>query len=355
MCLTASYFSGYCSEGGDRDRSMSGDSTGLRFRPSRRMYSQQSTTDQEPVGLSWIPETTATDNTITIIPSEAEETVEETCNVPQEEGFLGVPSKTSVSTSGSADTLIPNTPTSPSNLSSVTLVGSTGSGDKCDETPTDQSLSFQYAPSVPLPERVIPKRPPRTIEQQALTTNTPTVAKIQAPQVVKPIIETRTIEVKPSIIKPAAPTTTTTRALSLTTTVITTSVLTATTSVKSMISPPSIGVTFDRWKSRFFFVEPRKTCFFPSRRPSVGYNAIPHAALCQHRYSLQLSGESAASKVNLFRRVRGKSTHSPSYLSQGHEKMSPRLTHRKFSAPKTPDRQRKSVGSFGTPQREPPR
>ena len=27
------------------------------------------------------------------------------------------------------------------------------------------------------------------------------------------------------------------------------------------------------------------------RRPSVGYNVIPHAALCQHRYSLQLNGE----------------------------------------------------------------
>lgn len=28
-----------------------------------------------------------------------------------------------------------------------------------------------------------------------------------------------------------------------------------------------------------------------ARRPSVGYNVIPHAALCQHRYSLQLNGE----------------------------------------------------------------
>jgi hypothetical protein len=249
MYLTASYFSGYCSEGGDRDRSMSGDSGGLRFRPSRRVYSQQSTTDQEPVGLSWIPETTATENSITIIPSEADETVEETSVVPQEEGFLGVPSKSSVSTSGSADTLIPNTPTSPSNLSAVTLVGSTGSGDKNDETPTEPPSSFQYAPSSPLPERVVPKRPPRTIEQQATTTNTPTMAKVQAPQLIKPMTEPRAVEAKTSIIKPAPVTTTaasTTRALSLTTTVITTSVLTTTTSVKSMISPPSIGVTFDR-------------------------------------------------------------------------------------------------------------
>ena len=45
ISLTASYLSGYCSEGADRDRSMSGDSVGLRFRPSRRnLYQQQSTT-----------------------------------------------------------------------------------------------------------------------------------------------------------------------------------------------------------------------------------------------------------------------------------------------------------------------
>lgn len=34
------------------------------------------------------------------------------------------------------------------------------------------------------------------------------------------------------------------------------------------------------------------------RRPSVGYNVIPHAALCQHRYSLQLNGE-AKQKENI--------------------------------------------------------
>lgn len=45
---------------------------------------------------------------------------------------------------------------------------------------------------------------------------------------------------------------------------------------KTAISPPSIGISFDR-------------------RPSAGYNSnvIPHAALCQHRHSLQLNGEGA--------------------------------------------------------------
>lgn len=239
MYLTASYFSGYCSEGADRDRSMSGDSGGLRFRPTRRVYQQQSTTDQEPVGLSWIPETTASEmSPVTIIHgTEVEESSEEIGNIPQEEGYLGVPSKNSVSTSGSADTLIPSAPTSPSNLSAVTLVGSTGSGDKCDDTPTETAQTFQYgkAPSSPLPERTVPKRPPRTIEQHALTTDTQTVSKIQLPQPVKAVIEPKVGEVKPSIMKPPSSNT-----INLTT-------LTATTSTqKTTISPPSIGVTFDR-------------------------------------------------------------------------------------------------------------
>lgn len=226
MYLTASYFSGYCSEGADRDRSMSGDSGGLRFRPTRRIYQQQSTTDQEPIGLSWIPETTTTEmSPVTIIHgTEVEETSEETSNVPQEEGYLGVPTKTSVSTSGSVDTLVPSAPSSPSNLSAVTLVGSTGSGEKAEDTPTSPPSTFQYgkAPSSPLPERVIPKRPPRTIEQQAATTDTTTISKIQLPQPAKALSEPKPIEVKTSIMKP--PTTTTVSTLSLTTsTVITTS------------------------------------------------------------------------------------------------------------------------------------
>jgi hypothetical protein len=246
--LTASYFSGYCSEGGDRDRSMSGDSVGLRFRPTRRIYQQQSTTDLEPVGLSWIPET-ATEvhsSPVTIIHNTEveEETVIDLSHVQQEEGFLGVPTKASVSTSGSADTLIPSAPTSPSNLSAVTLVGSTGSGEKADET----EFNYGKAPTTPLPERVIPKRPPRTIEQQAARTETPPIAtKVQTPKI--PIeVKIKQPEVKPSIIKPP-PVASATKSLSLTTaTVITTSMITTAiaTQKTTTISPPSIGVTFDR-------------------------------------------------------------------------------------------------------------
>lgn len=226
MYLTASCFSGYCSEGADRDRSMSGDSGGLRFRPTRRIYQQQSTTDQEPVGLSWIPETTTTEiGPVTIIHgTEVEETIEEANNVPQEEGYLGVPSKSSVSTSGSADTLVPSAPSSPSNLSAVTLVGSTGSGEKYEDTPTNPPSTFQYgkAPTSPLPERIIPKRPPRTIEQQAACIDTTTISKIQLPQPLKTTNESKPVEAKPSIMKCIMNTASNTMSLT-TSTVITTS------------------------------------------------------------------------------------------------------------------------------------
>jgi recombination DNA repair RAD52 pathway protein len=209
----------------------------------RRMYQQQSTTDLEPVGLSWIPETMATEiSPITIIhgTSEVEEEITEEISVVQQvEGYLGVPSKTSVSTSGSVDTLMQSAPTSPSNLSSVTLVGSTGSGDKGDEAKSE----FQYGkvPTSPLPERAVPKRPPRTIEQQAAATETPpVVTKAPSP---KPIIDPK--QKQPSIMK--TPPTTTTKSLTLQSTVITTSMLTAAIATqKTTISPPSIGVTFDR-------------------------------------------------------------------------------------------------------------
>lgn len=249
MCLTGSCFSGYCSEGADRDRSMSGDSGGLRFRPCRRVYQQQSTTDQEPVGLSWIPETTASEmSPVTIVHgTDVEDITGEINNQPQEEGFLGVPTKNSVSTSGSSDTLIPSAPTSPSNLSSVTLVGSTGSGcDKGDES--EQTFQYGKAPSSPLPERIVPKRPPRTIEQQTVTTDTPpSVSKIYLPQPIKTSVEPKPVEVKSGIMKPPSGNIQTSTLSLTTTSIATTSIVTATIAAqKTTISPPSIGVTFDR-------------------------------------------------------------------------------------------------------------
>lgn len=281
--LTASILSGYCSEGADRDRSMSGDSAGLRFRPSRRMYSQQSTQDQD-TGLPWIAETVTTEMTeveinpevTTIIHStDIEEVVETNNNVPQEEGFLGVPSSASISTSGSADTLVPSAPTSPSNLSNVTLVGSTGSGgDKADEnfgtettistTTATTAMPFKYgnAPSGPLPERVIPKRPPRTIEQQAASIyseSTTTISQSQQlPQVTTTLASKPPIsETRPSIIKIAPPQSSQSTVSALSTNIVTISTSTllsssasasasSTTTKTSIATPSIIGVSFDR-------------------------------------------------------------------------------------------------------------
>lgn len=309
----ASSVSGYCSEGADRDRSMSGDSGGLRFRPIRRIYQQQSTVDQEPVGLSWIPETMTTEGPITIIhDTKIEEenaegdSSESSRNVTiQEEGFLGVPgSNSSVSASGSSETLIPTSPMSPSNLSAVTLVGSTGSGgDKNDDNTIESSSSTSpafhgKAPTTPLPERIIPKRPPRTIEQQMAAANaaalTTTAKQQQLPTTIttasKSLTTTAmttstTVDSKPpssakASSAPPPPVIVDVRKHSTasisTTIIVTTPSMTATSAKPSAISPPS--QPFDR-------------------RPSVGYNAIPHAALCQHRYSLQLNDEVNASKV----------------------------------------------------------
>lgn len=263
--MTASFLSGYCSEGADRDRSMSGGSDGLRFRPSRRMYSQQSTQDQE-LGLPWIAETVTTETTesaeveievnpeVTVIhtsESIEEETIEVN-HIPQEEGFLGVPQ--SISQSGSADTLVASGPSSPSNLSNITLVGSTESGgDKADET---DSTPFKYgtAPTTVLPERVIPKRPPRTIEQQAAIISSESITTLsksqQLPQTTT-TIKSSISETRPSIIKIASPPTVvsalTTNIVTITSsTLLTTTSACASTTTKTSITAPSIGVSFDR-------------------------------------------------------------------------------------------------------------
>lgn len=294
---------------------MSGDSGGLRFRPIRRIYQQQSTVDQEPsCGLSWIPETTTAEGPVTIIhdtkieEENAEgESSESSRNVMiQEEGFLGVPTNSSVSTSGSSETLIPTSPMSPSNLSTLTLIGSTGSGcDKNDDAPfesvavtvstTSTTIFHGKAPTAPLPERVIPKRPPRTIEQQMAAANsstlTTTAAKLQSTAtIISKSTTSVTLATTPAAVDnksstkpPSAPPPVIVEArkhsaASISTTIIvTTPSITAASSAKpTAISPPSLP--FDR-------------------RPSVGYNVIPHAALCQHRYSLQLNDEVNASKV----------------------------------------------------------
>ena len=99
----ASSVSGYCSEGADRDRSMSSDSTGLRFK-GRRMLQQQSTQEE---GLSWIPECGGP----VIVHEEHQqeyekddsEKIEVTVTSTQDESYLAPPN--TVATSSSSETL----------------------------------------------------------------------------------------------------------------------------------------------------------------------------------------------------------------------------------------------------------
>lgn len=102
----ASSVSGYCSEGADRDRSMSSDSTGMRFKGPRRMLQQQSTQED---GLSWIPEC---GGPIIVHEEQQQEDyekddmdgkIEVTVTATQDEGYLAPPN--TVAASSSSDTL----------------------------------------------------------------------------------------------------------------------------------------------------------------------------------------------------------------------------------------------------------
>uniref|UniRef100_A0A6E8V9N5 Ras-specific guanine nucleotide-releasing factor 2 n=1 Tax=Anopheles coluzzii TaxID=1518534 RepID=A0A6E8V9N5_ANOCL len=317
--------------------------------------------------------------------------VEPSCDCEHQTDFLELPyqdgraSPRRTSGASSVSETAMSGPSSPSNLSSVTLVGSTGSGgqDKSDDTPTEGTFKYGKAPTSPLPERVNPRahkmatlataapptpticttdtsqteeekpgqasrtpdkqqqptldhqqHSPQHQQQQIKTPPTPptvTTTPCYSPANGQPpngapsplhqplqqqqslplkseqatIVQGRLEILGPKIVTQPYLTTTTTTTVTITTT-------TTATSTKS-ISPPHL-LPMDR-------------------RPSVGHNiAIPHAALCQHRHSLQLNGDGS-----LFSKSEKTSS-------------SPRLTTRKFSAPKTPERQRKSL--FGTPQRD---
>lgn len=266
----ASSVSGYCSEGADRDRSLSCDSTSTKYRLSRRMFTQQSTQEE---GLSWIPEGAGlvithdhqypTSDMITDVDIANEKTL------LQSEGYLSIP--TTIATSSSADTFIENiasNPSSPSNLSSVTLVGSTGSGGheniKSDNTtPTEAGGQFPYgrAPKSPLPERIRP----RPSAQESQDSPSKSVTAISPPTVTM----TTTTGAQEVINNLGEKNFSNTRSSSLKVT-------------SSNMSPQHNlnNLSIDR-------------------RPSVGCNIIPHAALFQHRHSLQINGDSGVHRVKI--------------------------------------------------------
>lgn len=236
----------------------------------------------EDSSLSWIPEsvTVITEPNGSSCSNEDISSRRPSINTQNStDNYLAIPS-TSIATSNSLDTLTESTmsgPSSPSNLSAVTLVGSTGSGgpDKVEatmssisltDTTTDESKEFKYgmAPKGPLPERrsskvIVPSRSASKDEPSR----------------------------KDSIITYALPPTVTTTHYCSDT---------PTSSRKNLLDDPSVTMS-SPLHSRQRAPSISATGLLPhakhlmDRRPSAGANIIPHAALCQHRHSLQLNGD----------------------------------------------------------------
>lgn len=279
---------GYCSEGPDRDRSLSQDSTSLKPK-GKRILTNQSTEE----GLSWIPEMCGptiikeSDDCDNNEPKsyEVTTTIEITKATSQSDNLLSIPS-TTIAASNSLDTLTENTlsgPSSPSNLSSVTLVGSTGSGsfERTDSTTTELSSTtattttatstseskqykFGTAPTAPLPERIRSKVTAPKDSDSSKNLNSQSLPPT--------VTTTHYVETEGSTF-----------------------------TQESQQKP--VDVDEPRPKSRssstVSTLQPHKTLL--DRRPSAGANIqIPHAALCQHRHSLQLNGDSGLPRVRIF-------------------------------------------------------
>lgn len=319
---------------------MSGDSVALRGN-NRRILHQQSTED----GLTWIPEssipiTLPQNLSENIVPPKNRVEIEihrETPGTPPADymNMMNISASTTIiTTSSSVDTLTgeSNTmsllsgPSSPSNLSSVTLVGSTGSGsgnhterDK-DLTPTQEGTRlFKYgrAPTSPLPERKRKFADTTGCNNSkddtlkiSMTSSTPRASTVDEVKVTLSMINT-----KPTIVS----------------TIAKSPIATGTNLIhgRSRSASPSKASTMVSSGG----LQPNMSYLTMSRRPSAGANVIPVAALCQHRHSLQLN----ASDMGL-----------PQPTT---DRNSPRGSRR--TSKSTEKSARKSI--FGTPQKEAPR
>lgn len=322
---------------------MSGDSVALRG-SNRRILQQQSTED----GLTWIPETSIPISlpqkfSESIVPPKNRVEIEihrETPGTPPDDFMMNISASTTIiTTSSSVDTLTGDSntmsllsgPSSPSNLSSVTLVGSTGSGsgnhcerDK-DLTPTREGTRlFKYgrAPTSPLPERKRKSADKASGENNKDQSISRGLSPLSTPRssLTSTIDEARmtrietTINTKPTIVS----------------TIAKSPIGTGTSLIhgRSRSASPSKATTGTSGG-----LQPNMSYLTMNRRPSAGANVIPVAALCQHRHSLQLN----ASDVGLGQPAM--------------DRNSPRGSRR--TSKSTEKSARKSI--FGTPQKEAPR
>lgn len=277
---------------------MSGDSTALKLKnlTSHRTVNEQLIDDTTTWITESIDETPDNPSSKDEVILQNKTTVEisvhqETPTTPPAHGFL---STTIITTSSSVDTLNGETtglsllsgPSSPSNLSSITLVGSTGSGcapnetDKDNDNQDDRKFKYSQAPTSPLPER---KRKPvshennknelNKIEPKNQSLITKTIHECE--DTTKIMKSTETVSSKPKIVS------------ALTKTILrddgsrTASPHSTPTKSSNVLQPMSYLTM--------------------NRRPSAGtIGTIPVAALTEHRRSLQLnSSEFGIPKVSL--------------------------------------------------------
>lgn len=250
-------------------------------------------------------------------------------------------STTIITTSCSADTLsgeghtlnLLSGPSSPSNISSITLVGSTGSGSTQnvdDKAPQDGQCLFKYsqAPTSPLPERKrkstsdIPKDDMNKENNGNETKYKPSTSKAETQVQIEIQPEsTDSFSSKPTIVS-----------------AITKS------GIKEFEKP--------QIQSKFSsnILQPNINYLSTNRRPSTGTIGVPMAALTQHRRSLQYnSSEIGIEKVKFVLK---------SVLNYGNKFKSIIITLQlQFESPrssrrasKTPERIRKAL--FGTSQKD---
>lgn len=282
--------SGYCSEGADRDRSLSGESTALRYRRSasmRRLINQSQSSYDDNLG--WVTESidqpTENGQHNEKSPSAITTIANVEISVHQESPSTPPPitrsllqtsvSTTIITTSCSADTLsgeattlnLLSGPSSPSNISSITLVGSTGSGStqNVDDKAGQCLFKYSQAPTSPLPERKrkstfdMPKDDMNKENKRTETKNKPSTSKTDTK------IE---IEIQPE----------STDSFSSKPTIV--SAITKT-GIKEFEKP--------QIQSKFSsnVLQPNINYLSTNRRPSTGTISVPMAALTQHRRSLQ--------------------------------------------------------------------
>lgn len=261
---------------------MSGESTALKLKtgPVHRNASEQFSIDEK---TAWITESIDENQSganekkpeILTKPTTVEISVHQvqTPTTPPELTFSPT---TIITTSSSVDTLngestgmhLLSGPSSPSNLSSVTLVGSTGSGSAPNVTDKNgREFKFSQAPTSPLPER---KRKPGHEISKTEPKTTASSRENEDPD--KGVKRTESINSKPKIIS-------------------------AVTKI-GLKDEGSRSAQSSPFKCSSNVLQPMSYLTM-NRRPSAGTIGVPVAALTQHRRSLQLnSSEFGMPKVN---------------------------------------------------------